>query len=175
MCSSPICIHPLLASETVQGVRKPNSLGTKEDVGSRFSKVRSVKSRDGKPQHLGVFTWPTSVYGICYRKLEDGPKADLLWAVGRYIHCLGPVWGDVIRRLVRHRSNMFAECLLQARLELDGQGDLEWARLLPTRALSRSWIREACTKWGTWTRGNRRRSLGPGSPSKLRFLTCKVA
>lgn len=78
------------------------------------------------------------------------------------IHCLGPVWGDVIRRLVHHPSNMFTECLFQARLELDGQGDLEWARVLPMRALSRSWIREACTEQGTWPEGADR-SPGPGS------------
>lgn len=33
-------------------------------------------------QHLGAFARPVLVSGICYWKLEDGPGADLFWALG---------------------------------------------------------------------------------------------
>lgn len=39
----------LLASETMQALRKPDSLGTKEDTGSRFFQVKSVESEGACP------------------------------------------------------------------------------------------------------------------------------
>lgn len=59
MCCSPVYIH-LLASETMQGLRKLHSLRMKEDrkpvLPGDVSEIR-----DGMPQHLGVFTRPASV------------------------------------------------------------------------------------------------------------------
>lgn len=44
------------------------------------------------------------------------------------ICCVGLRQSDVIRRLVRYPSNIFTERLLQARLELDAEGDLKQAK-----------------------------------------------
>lgn len=38
---APLSTHPLLAPEARQGLRKLNSLGMKDDTGSRFFQVRS--------------------------------------------------------------------------------------------------------------------------------------
>lgn len=43
MHTSPFCFRDM------QGVRKSNALGTKEDTGSRFSQVRSAKSEMASP------------------------------------------------------------------------------------------------------------------------------
>lgn len=88
--------------------------------------------RDGMPQHLGAFTWPASVsVEFATEKLKMVQELTCSGLLAVNICCVGLRQGDVIGRLVRYPSNIFTEHLLQARLELEAEGDLKQVKACP--------------------------------------------
>lgn len=140
-------MHPLPAPETMQGSRKPNSPGVKEDTGSRLLQVRSGKSELACPSAEERPMWglPQVFCGICYRKLEDLSGADLLWVVVCYICFLGLRQDEAIGGT--HSSSV--RYFHQAPFSRPGPNQMQRAipvraRVLSLRSANRSHTCEEC-------------------------------